>query len=373
MNSTLETNTTLDNKLIDSYILEKTISIDLDNQYLIPESDLIQENCNLKNDKINLTIEVTYLKNKLNELEKQFSIIETHNSRLELENQFLKNNSIEKKNHLESYFDSEIQKKDSLFFKLKKSNLKRLKDFTLKRYLDVYNSKAIIDDIKLITENNNQDLYYEDLDEMNFFHYACIKKCQLSVLRYLSSVGVNCKKKTLCNFTSLHLASQYNTKRCVNHLIYKGLKISDKSFKNWNSIHFACRFNNLPVVKALVKYYKTISIVDGGLLDRLVTDYKATILHLSGSNINQDVIKFVLGLRININQKDKDGNTAIHYACINNSNPETIRHLISNGSNITIKNNLNLTAIEWGIRVNPNQDMKKYLKSLQQSKECLIF
>ncbi|EAY04877.1 hypothetical protein TVAG_287910 [Trichomonas vaginalis G3] len=71
--------------------------------------------------------------------------------------------------------------------------------------------------------------------------------------------------------------------------------------------------------------------------------------------------EYFLSLGANINEKHKDGLTALHYAAIKNSE-ETVKFLVSHGININEKNKCGETALHYAAQYN-NKEIAKLLIS----------
>lgn len=71
------------------------------------------------------------------------------------------------------------------------------------------------------------------------------------------------------------------------------------------------------------------------------------------------VKKLIEGNKVNINYQDKDGNSALHEAVLNNS-LDIVKYLIGSGADIELKNKKGYTALFYAVRYNA-KDIFYYL------------
>jgi ankyrin repeat protein len=111
-------------------------------------------------------------------------------------------------------------------------------------------------------------------------------------------------------------------------------------------LSYAIKRNNNPIINL---------ILTSPLLDLNYKDKKGnTYLHISIIQQNIKLIKALLEKGISVNEKNNDGNTALHFAYYIN-NIEIIKLLLNCHINPNIKNNQGLTAEE----VIPTNDIDK--------------
>ena len=71
------------------------------------------------------------------------------------------------------------------------------------------------------------------------------------------------------------------------------------------------------------------------------------LFYLKGGVNDKNIIELLIKEKINVNHKDNDGNTALHFIAINNTNIELIYNLINIGeANFMIKNKQNISSLE---------------------------
>jgi len=116
----------------------------------------------------------------------------------------------------------------------------------------------------------------------------------------------------------------------VKHLVKCG---ADVNFKNKNGVSILIEaIDNLKweIFKFLVNFNAN-NCMSGDI-------YEKEIIEKVIENNKLDVLKFLLINNLNINTKDKDGNTPLAYA-IKAKNSDIVKYLIENGANIHHKNN----------------------------------
>ena len=248
-----------------------------------------------------------------------------------------------------------------------KENIERLQNMKLKEYLDKYGKNSLVEEIKIIVKyNKNADIKFESDKKRNAVLYACEKGCSVEVLKYLISLGVDYTKNDKDNKTALYIASRDCSKEAVDLFVNLGQKITHADDEKWTPLHTACRNNSIEVVKTVYEHYKNATNCNKEHLNNLRTDPNCTILHLAACNSNsKEVVEFIAD-KVDLDLKDKDDYTALHYACKNSSNIETIKVLLAKGANPNIKNNDGLTPFEYGIKYNSNTEVKEFLNSLNK-------
>ena len=168
----------------------------------------------------------------------------------------------------------------------------------------------------------------------------------LNILKYF----INSKTKKE-GYTPLHYAILsfntsilVNSQENINFIKFLLLNHSDhniKTGKNQNLLHLCAISNNSnALVLFKEKYLLNINEKD---------DQMKTPLHYSIEKNNYEILNILINYEnIDINSKDKDGNTPIHYAIFNN-NERAIKKLIQYHADINIKNKENKTPLELGL------------------------
>jgi ankyrin repeat protein len=141
----------------------------------------------------------------------------------------------------------------------------------------------------------------------------------------------------IVNFAPLKAAVKSNQKDIVEQRLLYGAspneKIKSSKIKAQSLIEFAANNNFNDIVKLLAHD----SSIDGSTL--------LTVLNWAEREKKEEIIKILTPLHTNINEKDKEGITALHNA-ISNRNLERIEYLVQNGASLSIENNHTFTPLD---------------------------
>jgi len=87
-----------------------------------------------------------------------------------------------------------------------------------------------------------------------------------------------------------------------------------------------------------------------------------SLLHFAARcNPNADVVSYLIEKGADINVKDSNSLTPLHYASMYNPNVEVMKHLIEKGADVNAKNVDDLLLLHFIARDNPNASLVKYL------------
>ena len=110
------------------------------------------------------------------------------------------------------------------------------------------------------------------------------------------------------NQTALHFASFRGNIKIIKLLISNYAEINALTSKGYNMIHKAATGNKPSAIIYFNKKYN-MSLED-------TAENQMTALHLAIRNCMENSVIYLLNLGINVNSKDKDGNTDLHYALL---------------------------------------------------------
>ena len=129
------------------------------------------------------------------------------------------------------------------------------------------------------------------------------------------------------NQTALHLASFRGNIKIIKLLISNYAEINVLTSKGYNMIHKAAMGNKPSAIIYFNKKYN-MNLED-------TDENQMNALHLATRNCMENSVIYLLNLGINVNLKDKEGNTALHYA-VRKGQIRIIKKLIQRGADINI-------------------------------------
>ena len=139
------------------------------------------------------------------------------------------------------------------------------------------------------------------------------------------------------NQTALHFASFRGNIKIIKLLISNYAEINALTSKGYNMIHKAATGNKPSAIIYFNKKYN-MSLED-------TAENQMTALHLAIRNCMENSVIYLLNLGINVNSKDKDGNTALHYA-VKMNQTRIIKKLLQRGADVNITNFHKKTPLE---------------------------
>ena len=188
---------------------------------------------------------------------------------------------------------------------------------------------------------------------------ACIKGGRLDNIKMLIQNGADIQARDCNGLTVLHLASRNSNQEVVEFL----LKLNEIS------VNATDNSNHTPLMRACY---------DGGRLDNIKmliqngadiqasSNYGSTILHFASALSNQEVVEFLLKLNeISVNATDNSNQTPLMHACINGGRLDNIKMLIQNGADIQARDCNGLTVLHFA-SVSSNQEVVEFLLKLNE-------
>ncbi|MDO6811166.1 ankyrin repeat domain-containing protein [Zobellia galactanivorans] len=153
---------------------------------------------------------------------------------------------------------------------------------------------------------------------------------ELSIVKYLAEKTKNIDHSDSKGQTALAVALQNNSADVVSYLISKGADVQVKDHKGDNLAAYLFGSRGKPHdFDAKVAALKA----KGFDFKQLQAD-NSSVWHLAVSKNNLDLLKKVSAFGADINGKDKDGNTPLHYAAMKTENAEILKYLIKNGADL---------------------------------------
>ena len=207
------------------------------------------------------------------------------------------------------------------------------------------------------------DINFETEKKRNAVLYACELGCKADVINYLISIGIDYSKNDKFNNSALKLACWYCSNDEIDIFLNLNQKVTEKDIFNWTSLHSACRHNSIEVVKKIFDIYTKETNCNKEQLNDLKNDTNSTLLHLVVCN-SFEVTQFFID-KVDLDIQNNENNTALHSACLWTTDTNIIKLLLEKGAKTDIINNEGFKPIEYGIKENMSEDVKKYLKSLK--------
>ncbi|WP_422137647.1 ankyrin repeat domain-containing protein [Endozoicomonas sp. ALC020] len=195
-------------------------------------------------------------------------------------------------------------------------------------------------------------------------HLAVLAK-NANVVNLLLSHGASQELSNNDGFTPLYLAAVTGAQDAIRVLLdWKSAFSQDELSALF---HIAANFNNESLIKDLLsrglhyglKFYQPCM---PDTIDQFCVQTQSglTVLHEAVLANSYSVVRFLLRVRlIEINAKDDQGNTSLHYA-IQNNDIKMIAILLSKGADINIMNRLGYTPLHFAVQLE-NQEAIKLL------------
>lgn len=200
-------------------------------------------------------------------------------------------------------------------------------------HIAIYNKNSNI--IKYLLEKH----YYEDIDAKNEIlgftplHKACLYCSNTEIISTLIENGAS-KAQIAKSGESIYHSLMINPNEKVVDYVLEHYPIDTNDSNDYfgeSLVHYAVEYNsNVEVLKILRKKKFDFSEVSNS---------GQTILHFAAHNKNTKILDYILKHHIykDINEKDNDGWTALHYAAFYNPNSEIIDLLLKCGANYKLR------------------------------------
>ena len=249
-----------------------------------------------------------------------------------------------------------------------------------------------LDNIKMLIQNG-ADIQASSSNGSTVLHFASCDSNQEVVEFLLKSNKISVNATDNLNRTPLmHACFDGGRLDNIKMLIQNGADIQASNSNGLTVIHFASRNSNQEVVEFLLKSDK-ISVnaadnlnrtplmyacCDGGRLDNIKiliqngADIQArdnngsTVLHFASASSNQEVVEFLLKLnKISVNATNHFNQTPLMHACIDGGRLDNIKMLLKNGANIQARDYYGSTVLHIASR-NSKQEVVEFLLKLNE-------
>ncbi|MFT5252815.1 MAG: ankyrin repeat protein [Flavobacteriales bacterium] len=167
---------------------------------------------------------------------------------------------------------------------------------------------------------------------------------KLSVVKFLSDFVEDINLKDKNGRSALAMAVNRNTIAVVQLLLKQGAAINTKD-KNGNSLAFYL-LNTFKKNESKVFESKLELLTKEGLSMNQTQNKGNTLLHITSQKNNLLLLKRLMKFKIPINSKNEEGYTALHIAAMKTDNALTLKYLLSQGANKTIKTEFEETVFD---------------------------
>uniref|UniRef100_A0AAT9UPP8 Ankyrin repeat containing protein n=1 Tax=Apapanepox virus TaxID=3049969 RepID=A0AAT9UPP8_9POXV len=154
-------------------------------------------------------------------------------------------------------------------------------------------------------------------------------KDDILIAKLLLERGADIEAKDNNGYTILHIAARKGKTHLVKFFLLHGANIKSDNFDTL--MMFAVSSKNIHTVRYVINY------------DRKLLNANSIIPALD--NNDNEMLQFLINSGVDINQKNRYGNTALHYAIEKNKKIRLIETLVNNNANINAIDNKGLTPL----------------------------
>ena len=171
-------------------------------------------------------------------------------------------------------------------------------------------------------------------------------------IQHVLDYGYDINYKDEFENTLLHFASFSSYPESVSYFLAKGLDLESKNISGSTPLRTAAEVcDNTQVLQTLI---------DAGADIHTINNDGENLLITAARNPNPEIIKFVLKLGFDIEERDNEGFTALLNAACWQTNTEVLDILIDAGANIRAKTNIGDNLFHNAAR-NENKEIAKYV------------
>lgn len=235
-----------------------------------------------------------------------------------------------------------------------------------------------------------------DNENQNPLHAIAHKSKDLAIYKYFVSKGVSVNQQDINGNSPFMNAAKSNSLEVVKHLFSNTDDINTKNKDEQSALTLAVSRNSAEVIQFLLEndadistkdkkgnslaYYlvnnfnpkkkeafetKLKNLEDNGLSMVETQHNENTLLHIAANDNNLSLLKRLEAYKININQKNAEGNTALHLAAMSGKNDAVLKYLLAKGADKSIQTAFNETVYDL---VSENELLKEELASLEYLK-----
>lgn len=187
--------------------------------------------------------------------------------------------------------------------------------------------------------------------DVPFLHSICgeywDEGIRLQYIQVLMKYKVNLNAVDRYGYTPLDVSIVRGNRNIAKYFIDNGVDIEKPTPKGFTSLLTAIAGSQLDILKYMIEKKHPD-------LNKRTGSNKLFPLKIATLNSKLDVLEELLNHDVDINQKDNQGNTALHYAVFT-KNYEKMKLLVQKGANPKIKNEEGITPLDLAKRMlNPN-------------------
>jgi ankyrin repeat protein len=187
---------------------------------------------------------------------------------------------------------------------------------------------------------------------MSSFHRACASKHTHVVEWFLDhGVAPQINSEDKDGDTALYIASDRRRAKTVVLLIARGADVNKKDKKGFSALHIACKENRPDIVEELLKR-------DGIEVDSQSDDGDFPLLAASSVG-SLEMVKALFAKGANINKKNKNDHTLLHYAVWSDYSFDETKWLVENGAHIDAEMDDGNTPLLRACQVMTTADVRK--------------
>ena len=165
---------------------------------------------------------------------------------------------------------------------------------------------------------------------------------KLEVISFLVDGTHNVNHANAKGSTALALAVQNNTEEVVTYLIEKGASVTVVDKEGNSLVHYLFDTRGLPR-----DFDKKVAALKAKGLDFSTPQAgDKTVWHLAGQKNNVKLLSAISALGVDINKKDNQGNTPLHYAAMETDNAEILKFLLAQGADAKLTTEFGETAYD---------------------------
>lgn len=157
------------------------------------------------------------------------------------------------------------------------------------------------------------------------------------VICLLLEHGANVNLKDLLGYAPLHYAAEEGRISVAQMILEHGADVNIKSPSGWTPLHLAAFHFHEPIARLLVQR--------GAEVEVATTDTQQTPLHWAAWNGAGRLLEFFLKHGADINARNLDGETALHYSV--QTNQRILQQLLESGADMDIETDSGETPLHW--------------------------